>query len=117
MSLLGGKVVGEEVLVGDYAVAVPRVTTRRAGSDVVVGVRPEHWRMVNAMEDGLAVRVDAVEELGADAYVYGVHHSRGAQGDVVARVEPRRVVRGQTIRLAVDPGRAHLFDSQSGDRV
>ena len=39
-------------------------------STVTVGVRPEDLELVGD-EQGIAVEVDVVEELGADAFIYG----------------------------------------------
>lgn len=63
--------------------------------EVVVGVRPEHFEVGNL---GVEMEIDVVEELGADAYLYGRIINGGAMIDqsVVARADgsnpPERVV-------------------------
>jgi multiple sugar transport system ATP-binding protein len=53
---------------GDFFYPVERDTMTGSGSRVVLGVRPED---LEPDEHGLAFEVEAVEVLGADAYVYG----------------------------------------------
>ena len=51
-----------------------------------------------------------VEELGADAYVYGRARIAGSEHQLVTRVDGRRPpARGGTLHLAPDPERTHLF--------
>ena len=88
---------------------------------VTVGVRPEDLRPAGA-GDGLEVTVDVVEELGADAYVYGTltegAGQDGAGTTLVARVDARTPPeRGTRLRLVPDPDRTHLFDGGTGARL
>ena len=54
-------------------------------ADITVGVRPEAWRLVGNEEGGLPVEVTVVEELGADAFVYG---TSGVEGTPEQRHRP-----------------------------
>ena len=70
-------------------------------------------------EDGtLPVKVDLVEELGSDAYVYGKlagTDAAGTQSNVVARVDPRTPpAMGDTLHLRIRPDELHVF-SATGD--
>src|SRR5215204_7313327 len=60
---------------GDYVVPLPREVMSAARqadvSQVTLGVRPESLRLVPSGDDGLELTVELVEELGADAYMYG----------------------------------------------
>ena len=58
-----------------------------------MGVRPEAWRLVSENEGGLPVRVTVVEELGADAFVYGSSGVEGAPNNIIVRVSARDSVR------------------------
>ncbi len=88
-----------------------------AGNTVTVGVRPEDLEIVGAGE-GLAVEADVVEELGADAYVYGHALIDGNERDMVLRVDGRRPpMKGDTIHVRPQPGHVHLFDATSGARL
>ena len=74
--------------------------------DVVVGVRPEHLEVGGP--SGMEFDVDMVEELGADAYLYG--RITGTDAPVVARADgadpPRR---GSRVRLYPLPEHIHFF--------
>jgi multiple sugar transport system ATP-binding protein len=126
MNLFRGKLTERGVTVGSMTVPVGPEVRKAAGSatDVVLGVRPESFTPAAAGESGLDVQVDVVEELGADAYVYG-SLARGSDvvGDdeshtVVARVDSRQVPqRGATITLSPEREGLHLFHSETGDRL
>jgi multiple sugar transport system ATP-binding protein len=74
---------------------------------------------VGAGEPGLEVSVDVVEELGADAYVYGRTAQGGEDRLVTVRVDGRRPPRGgDTLRVAPQTGRLHLFSTaEDGHRL
>ena len=61
-------------------------------------------------------RSTLVEELGADAYVYGTHRDRTADAaDIVARVDGRRPpAKGETVHVAAEQGHEHVFSTDSG---
>ncbi len=57
--------------------------------------------------EGLPVEVDVVEELGADAYVYGGTEIGGERRPVIARVDGRTPPdKGAVLHLAPRAGRA-----------
>src|SRR3954468_4743333 len=88
MNLLELDAVDGGVRFGDVTYPVERSVLGAAGaSRVTVGVRPEDLR---PSEHGLPVQVALVEELGADAYVYGSTTIGGRSHDVIARVDGRR---------------------------
>jgi len=127
MNLLDVPVVDGGVKLGAATVAIPRETLAKAsGSRVTLGVRPEDLDL-SSDGVGLQVTVDVVEELGADAYVYGTPEGVqqiGTDGDEVgnkpflARVDGRRPPkRGDRVHLVPKPGHIHLFDSASGVRL
>jgi multiple sugar transport system ATP-binding protein len=100
---------------------------------VTVGVRPEHFDVVEAnggtaeslskeSEDapaGLAVTVNVVEELGADGYVYGTAEIAGGERkDLVVRVNGRQVPeKGSVVHVVPRPGETHVFSTSSGERL
>ncbi len=68
--------------------------------------------------EGLQVEVDVVEELGADAYVYGHTTLDGKSHDIVARVDGRRPpMKGESIWVRPQSGHVHLFDTKTGLRL
>ena len=122
MNLLTLPVQGEGLALGGLAVPLPR-ESRSAMSDgsATFGVRPENLHLVGDGEQGVEVRVDLVEELGSDAFVYGTVAGSEREPEpqqLVTRVDPKSAPRaGQTVRVAPDPGAVHLFDAASGERL
>ncbi|MGY2129755.1 ABC transporter ATP-binding protein [Blastococcus sp. SYSU DS0617] len=104
------------VAFGDEIHPVARdVLGRTADDRVVVGVRPEDLEIAGS---GLPVEVDVVEELGADAYVYGHTTIDGTQHDITARVDGRRPpAPGEHLLVRPRSGHVHLFDLRSGNRL
>ena len=84
------------------------------GSEVTVGVRPEHLRPCNPDEAIVAGTVEMVEQLGADTLV---HVGHGA-GTLIARLpHSSQHDIGSTIHLTADPSRIFLFDGKTGARL
>jgi multiple sugar transport system ATP-binding protein len=84
---------------------------------VTLGVRPEDLESAPQGE-GLAVEVDVVEELGADAYIYGHTTLNGQTHDIVARTDGRRPpMKGDTVWVRPQQGHVHLFDTKTGLRL
>jgi multiple sugar transport system ATP-binding protein len=99
---------------GGVALPLPR-DAQITGNKVTVGVRPEALELA---DDGLAAEVQAVEELGADAYLFAVATVDGAPTRLVARVDVRRAPeRGAQVRLRPAPDEVHLFDEATGERI
>ncbi|MEV5003812.1 ABC transporter ATP-binding protein [Nocardioides sp. LML1-1-1.1] len=102
---------------GGHSLAIDRAAASRATGAITLGVRPEAWRL--AVEDsGLPVRVEVVEELGADAYLYGTCDMKGASAPLVVRIGARRAIhKGSVIHVTTDPHHIHLFDTTTGLRL
>jgi len=118
MNLLELPVVGDGVQFGGTVYPVPHnVLEDATGKTVTLGVRPED--LENAPEgEGLQVEADVVEELGADAYVYGHTMLDGKRHDITARVDGRRPpLKGDTIWVRPQQGHVHLFDTKTGERL
>ena len=79
-------------------------------------MRPEHFELGNL---GVEMEVDVVEELGADAYLYGRITGSGKVIDqpVVARTDGHNPPeKGSRVRLHPQPGHFHFF-GVDGERV
>ena len=115
MNFLKGKVKrdarGMRIEMSDGAsVPMPRDAKGEDGQPVVLGTRPEHLTLV-AGDDGLGATVVVVEPTGADTQVF----AKVGGTDVTAVFRERHDFRsGETIRLAPDHERTHLFDAESG---
>ncbi len=83
-----------------------------AGTAVAAAFRPEHVELV---ADGpIEARVEVVETLGPETYVYLDVAGRRT----CARVDRiRRLAPGDRVRLRVGPAAIHLFDGASGRRL
>ncbi|MCC5783980.1 MULTISPECIES: ABC transporter ATP-binding protein [Kocuria] len=106
------------------------------GDKVTVGIRPEDLHPA-AEGTGLPIEADVVEELGADAFVYGhlapvtaantvvtvdptgtVEEDAAGAHEIIVRVEGRTPPRaGATIWVAPNLDHVHLFDTATGNRL
>jgi multiple sugar transport system ATP-binding protein len=83
---------------------------------VVVGFRPEALEVVGG--DGIAARVEVVEELGADSYVFCASEIAGAETRFTARIGTKHTPqRGERITLRPVAGEVHFFDPESSERL
>jgi multiple sugar transport system ATP-binding protein len=83
----------------------------------ILGFRPEHVD-VNGQGDGIAARVEVVEDIGADAYVFCSADLGGEQRRLVARTDVRNAPKqGERVTLRPRAEEAHLFDPESGERL
>ena len=95
--------------------ALSRAARSNGRSALVLGLRPEALELGNT---GLPARVEVVEELGADAYVFCSTELGDESVRLVARTEARAVpARGERVSLSPRPNEAHLFDQETGQRL
>jgi multiple sugar transport system ATP-binding protein len=119
MNLLKTSVTNGKATLGKLSIDVPST----AGTSVIVGIRPEG---LVAATDGFAVKVEVVEELGSDAFVYGqpidsnitFAQESEVDGQIIVRWDPKNPPKpGDTITVSAQASVLHLFDSQSGERL
>ena len=102
---------------GGVEIARPRgLNGATGGRSVIVGVRPEALELAS---EGVDASVEAVEELGSDAYIFCNAELADGPARLVARVEARRApARGERVALRPSPEHEpHLFDAVSGERL
>ena len=144
MNLLPATIAGDTASVGSWTIPLDR--DRRPADvrdgQVTAGLRPEAFEDA-AFADGslpsLDVRVEVVEELGSDTFVFfkldvdpivveeavsdnadedATTLTAGDRGLVVARVNSRtRAKVGEEITLVVDPSRLYFFSPESGESL
>jgi multiple sugar transport system ATP-binding protein len=103
---------------GDYTVPVDPAASQRMHGAITVGVRPEAWRVVGNSDEGLPVQVNLVEDLGADAYVYGTSGVEGTPSNVIVRLSGRdHPQKGEVLHVTTDPRHVHVFDTATGARL
>jgi multiple sugar transport system ATP-binding protein len=144
MNLVEATLDGDAVAFGSTRLPLDREHRPAAAPDgrVVLGLRPEAFEDAAFSSEGLPqieAKVEVLEELGADAYVFfdasattvTVEGTRadskedettllaGASESLLsARVDPRTKARvGDTIRLSVDPSRLYFFSPESGESL
>jgi multiple sugar transport system ATP-binding protein len=145
MNLLEARLAGDSVTFGRQHLPLGRDRLPRPAEDgrVVLGIRPEAFEdaaFATSTLPQIEVRVEVVEELGSDAYVFfeldaeaviveealsdtgeGEEASLLAHRDralFAARVDPRTKARvGETISLAVDPSRFYFFSATTGETL
>jgi multiple sugar transport system ATP-binding protein len=100
------------VSVGGVTVPVPRSVD---GDVLVVGLRPESLEVAS---EGIPARVEVVEDVGADAFVFCAAELNGESTRLVARTEARKAPQqGERVSLLPRAEEAHLFDPASGERL
>ncbi len=119
MNLLNLDLDGDVLHFGGADLRVPRQAADAVGAtrNVTVGVRPEDMDPVPEGA-GIPTEVDVVEELGADAYVYGTAQVGTERKQVIARVDGRRPpAKGELLHLAPREGHLHMFAGDTGERI
>jgi multiple sugar transport system ATP-binding protein len=92
------------------------VLSKTKEKSITVGLRPED--LVISKKDGIQVEIDVIEELGADAFLYGSAVIEGKKTDVIARIGSISSLRsGDKVYLKPQGGITHLFDVASGERL
>ena len=87
-------------------------------SEVALGIRAEDVRVVSAespnMPGSFEASVQLLEPIGSDTFV----ELAAGPASIVARVHPDLPLEiGQLVRAEMSPGRVHLFERQSGERI
>ncbi|WP_156756915.1 ABC transporter ATP-binding protein [Actinokineospora pegani] len=117
MNLVPARASGESAAVG--GVTVPLTPAQRAGltgDDLVLGVRPEAWR-VSGAGPGLSAVVEVVEELGSDQYLYCVVDGVVSEPIAVRTPGMSPWQRGEKVVLAPVAESLHVFDKGTGERL
>jgi multiple sugar transport system ATP-binding protein len=92
------------------------VLAKTKEKSITVGLRPED--LVISKKDGIQVEIDVIEELGADAFLYGSAVIEGKKTDVIARIGSISSLRsGDKVYLKPQGGITHLFDVTTGLRL
>ena len=103
---------------GGVRLPLPDETASAAAARARAAPRRAPPRGARLSGDGIPARVEAVEVLGADAYVFCSAEVDGAETRITARADARDAPeRGDAVRLAAESREAHLFDPESGERL
>ena len=81
----------------------------------MIGVRPESLEVA---PEGIPAKVDVVEDVGADVFVFCSAELGGQTTKLVARSDSRKAPKqGDRVMLRPRAEEAHVFDPTSGDRL
>jgi multiple sugar transport system ATP-binding protein len=117
MNLIQLPIVDGGVQFGNVVLPIAaEILSKTKAKTITVGIRPEGLHVT--ANEGIAVDVDVVEELGADGFLYGHTNIDGADQDVTARVDGRvHPNAGEKVYLKAEGGITHLFDVETGERL
>ncbi len=100
---------------GGVDMPLPQSVVANGRTSLVIGVRPESLEVA---EEGIPAKVDVVEDVGADAFVFCSTELGGETTKLVARSEARKAPRqGDRVTLRPRADEALLFDPASGERL
>jgi multiple sugar transport system ATP-binding protein len=119
MNLFDVPIVDGGVKFGSTIYPIERGLLTDVGKEVTLGVRPEDLT-IRMEGEGLPVTVDVVEELGADAYIYGsTTETAGEIKPIIMRVDGRTPPKkGSVVHLLPAKGEhVHLFHAETGLRI
>jgi multiple sugar transport system ATP-binding protein len=134
MNLVEASLQGDEAAFGQFSIPVApgRLPPGRAGSQVILGIRPESFTAASAGGPTIEITPAVVEELGSDLLVFfPVEAARVAsaaareaeeesllpadQALFSARLDPRTEAQvGRPLQVAVDATQFHFFDPENG---
>jgi len=95
------------------AVKLPLNEKPAPGSQMRLGIRPEHFDPAGTVK--LNASVDVVEHLGGSSFAYGP--SGTDEPLTIEFKEGRQVQEGAKLETGFDPARAFLFDPETGRRI
>lgn len=125
-------VAGGWATLGSARVPVARETVAAMSPEddgkITIGFRPEALELVSSADEGsIPVRVELVEELGSDAYIYGTlagedHAETLGSGresnQLIVRVPPRTAPEpGGVVNVRIRPDQQHNFSASTGIRL
>jgi multiple sugar transport system ATP-binding protein len=130
MNLRTVKLVSGGAQFGDVVIPLPTTIATAAAQanldEVTLGLRPESFTIagegggLTKGGDGVSLTVDLVEELGADAYVYGSLPGDDGVSDkhIVVRFDGRVTPRiGAMVKMSIRADEAHVFHPDTGLRI
>ncbi|MEL7115883.1 MAG: sn-glycerol-3-phosphate ABC transporter ATP-binding protein UgpC [Pseudomonadota bacterium] len=103
------------VEVAGVALPVSNASGLTDGQKVIYGIRPEDLSLSDeGLDAGFPVTISVVEPTGSEMHVV----ARAEDHEVVAVFRDRHMLKpDQVIHLTPHPGRVHLFDPDTGDRI
>ena len=121
MNLVAARLTENGAELARAIIPLPREVMARAANrglnSVTLGFRPEDVNLTTG-DTGIPIQIEIVEELGPDAYVYGMLPADDNHQQIVARTDGRRPpMKGETIRFTLNQDRAMVFAPDTGERL
>ena len=116
MNLLNGRIGDGVFTLGNgLAIKLPQNAPRPpAGTEAILGVRPEHMEPVGEPDAALALGVETIERLGADTLAHGTFDGHPM---VVRLPAEARLEAGTRLALGLVPDEIHWFDPTTQQRL
>ncbi|MFN3171636.1 MAG: ABC transporter ATP-binding protein [Hyphomicrobiales bacterium] len=93
----------------------PAEGSASASREVLIGVRPEHFRICETGQGDLDMSVQLVEQLGDESFLYC---ENADLPELCVRLEgATQVAIGDRFGLQIDREHMHVFDTQSGEAI
>jgi sn-glycerol 3-phosphate transport system ATP-binding protein len=86
------------------------------GQKVILGIRPEHFKLSEEGSGTMHMKVNHVETLGADTLVHG-HVGENGTFLTIRLPDVHAFKKGTILPLAVASEKLHLFDTESQNRI
>ncbi len=84
---------------------------------LVLGIRPQNFKLSIPSKENLAITVDLVEALGNETYITA-HLTHQPTTKIIASIPPDKIISpGETIFLAIALDKIHLFDSATEESL
>ncbi len=84
---------------------------------LILGIRPQHLSIDNQKESNIQITVDLVEALGSETYI-STHLTADAKTRLTVSLPPsQRLAIGDSIWLAIDMSKIHLFTVDDGRAI
>jgi multiple sugar transport system ATP-binding protein len=120
MNLVRSQIVSGGAQLGNIVVPLPADVladvSKHGLKEITLGVRPESFTVSTG--DGLMIKANLVEELGADAYVYGDLPGHETAKQFVARFDGRTPPRiGDVVKVDLRAHELHAFNAETGERL
>ncbi|OBZ96911.1 glycerol-3-phosphate transporter ATP-binding subunit [Pararhizobium polonicum] len=110
MNLLRGTREGRQLHFGSQVLDLGRPAA--FPGQITVGIRAEDLRIANPGEQALTLKVDYIEELGAQRLVHGTVDGKKLTASLSPEIEI-----GESLSLSIAPERLHFFDADTGKRL
>ncbi|AQQ14425.1 Trehalose import ATP-binding protein SugC [Corynebacterium glaucum] len=120
INFVAAEYVDGDLRVDDAVFTRVELTKAPEGSKVVLGIRPEHVHIVDGSQsaNSLPLVVDVTELLGSDTFIYGRMNGGQTRSKFAVRTDTRELpALGDTLQVAFDPAKLHVFDASTGLRL